>query len=65
MKINIDALLEQRGKTRYWLAKEIGIAYPTMMKLANNQTDGTKFDTIEKMCIALDCTPNDILIVTK
>lgn len=65
MKINIDKILEKKGKTRYWLAKEIGVAYPTLMYLANNQTEGTKFDTIEKICIALNCTPNDILIITK
>lgn len=64
MKINIDELLKQRGKTRYWLAKQVGIAYPTMKKLADNQTEATKFKTIEDICIALNCTPNDLLILT-
>lgn len=65
MQINIDNLLQQKGKTRYWLAKEVGISYPTMKYLADNKTEGTKFDTIEKICIALDCTPNDLLKLTK
>ena len=65
MYINIDKLLEKKGKTRYWLAKEINVSYPTMKKLADNNTDGTKFDTIEKLCIALNCTPNDLLILSK
>lgn len=65
MKINIDELLKQNNKTRYWLAKEIGISYPTMKKLADNETEATKFETIENICIALKCTPNDLLILTK
>jgi len=61
MKVNIDELLKQKNKTRYWLAKQIGVSYPTIKTLCDNKTEGTKFQTIENICRTLECTPNDIL----
>ena len=63
MKVNIDGLLNQKGKTRYWLSKQIGVSYPTIKTLCDNRTESTKFETIEKICNVLECTPNDILIL--
>lgn len=65
MNIKIDVMLSSRGKSRYWLAKEVGVAYPTMMRLCNNQTESVKFSILEKICIALNCDPNDILEVER
>ena len=28
--------------------------------MMDNKTSGIRFETIEKLCILLDCTPNDI-----
>lgn len=63
MEINLDIILEQKGKTRYWLAKEIGVTYPNLKKLADNNTTSIKFELIEKICKTLECTPNDIFII--
>jgi putative transcriptional regulator len=60
MKINIDEILKQQGKTRYWLSKQIGFTYPNLVKLCNNETSSIRFDILYKICIALNCTPNDI-----
>lgn len=60
MKITIDDLLKAHDKTRYWLSKEIGLAYPNLKKLCDNETTSIKFELIEKICNALECTPNDI-----
>ena len=64
MTINIDKILENKGKTRYWLAKEIGITYPNLVKLCNNKTESIKFDILNKICNKLECAPNDILTIT-
>jgi putative transcriptional regulator len=61
MKVRIDELLRQQGKTRYWLSKEINFTYPNMMKLCNNETESIKFEILEKICFSLNCTPNDVL----
>lgn len=61
MKVCIDDILKKQNKTRYWLSKEINFTYPNLMKLCNNETSSIRFDVLEKTCIALNCSPNDIL----
>ena len=34
--------------------------YKTISDMMDNKTSGIRFETIEKLCILLDCTPNDI-----
>lgn len=59
--LKINELLEQKGKTCYWLAKQCGISPNNMGNICNGMTTSIRFDTLEKICIALDCTPNDII----
>ena len=65
MKIIIDDILQKQNKTRYWLAKETGVTYPNIMKLCNNETSSIKFSMIESICNALNCTTNDIFLISK
>jgi putative transcriptional regulator len=60
MRIMIDELLHKNNRSRYWLAKETGMTYPALIKIANNQTISIHFDLIEKFCKTLDCSPNDL-----
>jgi putative transcriptional regulator len=62
--INIDNLLKKQGKTRYWLAKQINVTYPNLCALADNKTQSVKFEIIEKICLALNCTPNEIFLLS-
>lgn len=61
MKIRIDYLLHEKNKTRYWLAKEVGVTYPNLCKLADNKTESIKFEIMERICKKLDCSPNELL----
>lgn len=61
MLITIDEILEKENKTRYWLSKQINITYQNLCNIADNKTASIKFDILEKICLALKCTPNDIL----
>ena len=65
INIKINELLDQKQKSRYWLAKQIGMTHQNLTKLANNQTESIKFNYLEKICDALECTPNDILSIEK
>lgn len=64
VKINIDKVLEEKGKTKYWLIKESELNFHTVTNLVKNKTTGIQFDTLEKICKTLDCTPNDILEIS-
>jgi len=58
----IVELLEQRGKSLYWLSKETGTAYSTMHKLGSSTTDSISFRVLDRLCDVLECTPGDILV---
>lgn len=63
MYVNINGLLEEKGKTKYWLANEIGYEYASLLKLSQNSTRSIQFEILEKLCKALDCKVGDILII--
>ena len=63
IRFNIEALLEKRGKTRYWLAKHSGMSHQNVTKMVRNQAKGVRLETIEIFCQVLECTPNDLFII--
>lgn len=62
LSFKIDEILSKQGKSRYWLSRQTGISENALGKLCRNQTSRIEFDTIEKICKVLDCTPNDIIV---
>lgn len=58
--INIKELLKEKGKTKYWLIKNMEGGYQSISHMMNNETIGIKFETIEKLCKLLECEPNDL-----
>ncbi len=60
IKLNIKEVLKKQGKTKYWLVKNMEMGYQTIDAMMNNKTKGIRFETIEKLCKVLECTPNDL-----
>ena len=60
IKMNVQKLLNEKKKTRYWLVKEMQTTYKTVNKICDNTLTGLQLDTIEKLCEILECTPNDL-----
>ena len=58
--INIKELLKEKVKKTYWLIKNMEGSYQSISHMMNNETTGIKFETIEKLCKLLECTPNDL-----
>mgnify|MGYP000441400260 CR=1 FL=1 len=58
--MNIKELLRKKGKTKYWLVKNMESGYQSVSAMMNNETTGIKFETMEKLCKLLECTPNDL-----
>lgn len=63
VKLNILELLQKRGKTKYWLYKQLGMSYQNFNRMVNNQTQSIKLDRIETLCMLLDCTPDDLFVI--
>lgn len=62
IKLNALALLEERGHTRYWLYKQLGMSYQNFNKMINNQTKSIQYQNIEALCQLLECTPNELFV---
>ena len=57
------ALLEEQGKTKYWLYKQLGMSYQNFNNMVQNRTKSIRYETLETMCQLLDCTPNDLFVI--
>jgi len=53
-------LLKSKGKTKYWLYKQMGMSYQNFGRMIDNQTKSIKYDNIEALCVILECTPNEL-----
>lgn len=60
VQITIDELLSQKKKTKYWFIKEMNGSYQSLSNLMNNESSGIKFETLEKACKILNCSPGDL-----
>lgn len=61
IEIRIEQLLEERGKTFYWLAKQTGIGHTSLWRLRHEQAKSISFDRLERICRALECEPGELL----
>ena len=62
LKFNLDAILSARGvKKKYAFLSKLGLTYPVARRLADGDTQTLRTNHIEKICLALNCTPNDLL----
>lgn len=60
IKLNAIPLLEKRGKTKYWLYKQLGMSYQNFNNMINNRTKSIQYANIETLCLLLECTPNEL-----
>ncbi len=64
IKLDVLNLLAKRGKTKYWLYKQLGMSYQNFNKMINNETKSIRYENIEAICMLLECTPNDLFVIT-
>lgn len=60
MKINLYDILESQNRSPHSLAKEIDCDYHNLLRLCSGDTTKISLTLLEKICNALNCTPNDI-----
>ena len=62
IRLNAIELLNKKGKTKYWLYKQLGMSYQNFNKMINNETKSIQYENIDAMCQIFNCTPNELLI---
>lgn len=59
--VNLDVMLAKRKMRSKELAERIGITEQNVSLLKSGKVRGVRFETLEKICDALQCQPGDIL----
>lgn len=65
IRLNVLKLLEEQGKTKYWLYKQLGMSYQNFSRMVNNETKSIRYENIETLCLLLNCTPNELFEITE
>lgn len=60
IKLRVKEILDKKGKTKYWLYKQLGMSYQNFSKMINNETKSIRYENIETLCLLFSCTPNDL-----
>ena len=60
IKLRVSDILEQRGLTRYWLYKQMGMSYQNFNRMIKNETKSIKYTNLETLCLILECNPSDL-----
>ncbi|MBL6432189.1 MAG: helix-turn-helix transcriptional regulator [Alphaproteobacteria bacterium] len=59
--INLDVMLARRKMRSRELADRIGITEQNVSLLKSGKVKGVRFETLERICEALDCQPGDLI----
>jgi putative transcriptional regulator len=59
--VNLDVMLARRKMRSKELAERIDITEANLSLLKSGKVKGVRFETLEKICAALDCQPGDLL----
>ena len=59
--VPLDVMLARRKMRSRELAERIGITEANLSLLKSGKVRGMRFDTLARICAALDCQPGDLL----
>lgn len=59
--VNLDVMLARRKMRSKELADRIGLTEQNVSLLKSGKVKGVRFDTLERICAALNCQPGDLL----
>lgn len=60
IELNVLEILENKGKTKYWLFKQLDMTYTNFNAIVTNKTKSIKYSNIEKLCEILEVEPNEL-----
>lgn len=59
--VNIDVMMAKRKMSLTELSEKVGITMANMSILKTGKAKAVRFETLDKLCRALNCQPGDIL----
>ena len=62
MTLNRKDLVDAKGLNKHQFGQLIQVGYTAACNLYNGKTERIYFETLERICKVLECTPNDIIV---
>ena len=59
--VRLDTMLAKRKISLTELSKAVGLSLTNLSMLKNGNVRGVRFETLEKICIVLNCQPGDLI----
>lgn len=61
--IKLNEVLQEKGRTLYWLAQNSSIPHVTLWNLSKVKTQRSiNLSVLSRICAALECLPGDLLV---
>ena len=60
IRLRIKEILESKGRTKYWLYKQMGMSYQNFNRMVNNETQSIRYSNLEALCAIFECNPSDL-----
>ena len=58
---NIEKLLKEKNKSKYWLCQKMGITNTNLNNVIKGYTSSISFKYLEDLCKYLECTLNELI----
>ena len=63
VQLRLDEILEDRGKSAYWLAKELEMGHGNLYVYRKNRVKAMNLDLLARMCELLECGIADLMVL--
>ncbi len=63
IKLNVEKILKEQGKTKSWLCDELDISLYNLNKAIKGGKKCISYKYLEGFCIALNCSFNELLTI--
>lgn len=60
---NIEKLLKQQNKSKYWLCQQMNITTKNLNRVIKGETNSISFKYLEDFCKYLNCSLNDLITI--
>jgi len=61
IRLRIDEVLKERGRTAYWLANEVQMTHGGFYKVIHGKIKALNLELLARICDALECEPGDLI----
>jgi len=61
VRLRIDELLEIKGKSAYWFARQLGMGDGNLYKYRKGQVKALNLELLARMCEILECGPAELI----